>query len=292
MMKKFSSFGVLLLLLSFSLTANAQDYLRGDVNGDGKVGIPDVSQLVDLLLENNGSTNANADVNLDGQVAISDVTVLIDYLLTGSWGDEPVIPDEECVDLGLPSGTLWATHNVGAANPEDCGDYFAWGETVPNKEYYWWGTTAWITVENGQLFVTKYNTKSTLGPVDNKTELDPEDDAAYVNMGPSWRMPSQEQIFELFDNCTWEWTQVNGMNGQMVTGPNGNTVFFPASGVRIAYDLDYVGEEGFYWSRSLHPAPIPSTGAQGIHLSWEFFELGGGSRCNGLTVRAVRASQQ
>ena len=134
-MKKFSSFWVLLLLLSFSLTANAQDYLRGDVNGDGKVSIPDVSMLVDLLLENNGSTNANADVNLDGQVAISDVTVLIDYLLTGSWGDEPVTPDDESVDLGLPSGTLWATHNVGATNPEDCGDSFAWGETVPNKEY-------------------------------------------------------------------------------------------------------------------------------------------------------------
>ena len=262
MMKKFSSFlVVLVLLMSASFSAGAQESVRGDVD-------------------------------LDGVVAISDVASLVDYLLKGSWPDDPVTPPEyESVDLGLPSGTLWATCNVGAVNPEDCGDYFAWGEVVPNKEYYWWETTAWVYVENGKIYLSKYNTKSTNGEIDNKTELDPEDDAAYVNMGPEWRMPSRDQIFELFDYCTWEWTQVNGMNGQMVTGPNGNTVFFPASGIRLAYDLDYVGEEGFYWSRTLNLPPVPSTGAAGIHLSWEFFEFGGGSRCNGLTVRAVRATQ-
>ena len=289
MMKKFSSFlVVLVMLMSVSFTAGAQEPVRGDVDQDGMVGIADVARLVDNLLQG----VAEGDVDLDGVVAISDVASLVDYLLKGSWPDDPVTPPEyESVDLGLPSGTLWATCNVGADNPEDCGDYFAWGEVVPNKEYYWWETTAWVYVENGKIYLSKYNTKSTNGEIDNKTELDPEDDAAYVNMGPEWRMPSRDQIFELFDYCTWEWTQVNGMNGQMVTGPNGNTVFFPASGIRLAYDLDYVGEEGFYWSRTLNLPPVPSTGAAGIHLSWEFFEFGGGSRCNGVTVRAVRASQ-
>ena len=289
MMKKFSSFlVVLVMLMSVSFTAGAQEPVRGDVDQDGMVGIADVARLVDNLLQG----VAEGDVDLDGVVAISDVASLVDYLLKGSWPDDPVTPTEyESVDLGLPSGTLWATSNVGAVNPEDCGDYFAWGEVVPNKEYYWWETTAWVYVEDGKIYLSKYNTKSTNGEIDNKTELDPEDDAAYVNMGPEWRMPSRDQIFELFDYCTWEWIQVNGMNGQMVTGPNGNTVFFPASGIRLAYDLDYVGEEGFYWSRTLNLPPVPSTGAAGIHLSWEFFEFGGGSRCNGLTVRAVRASQ-
>ena len=288
-MKKFSSFlVVLVLLMSASFSAGAQESVRGDVDQDGMVGIADVARLVDNLLQG----VAEGDVDLDGVVAISDVASLVDYLLKGSWPDDPVTPPEYAsVDLGLPSGTLWATSNVGAVNPEDCGDYFAWGEVVPNKEYYWWETTAWVYVENGKIYLSKYNTKSTNGEIDNKTELDPEDDAAYVNMGPEWRMPSRDQIFELFDYCTWEWTQLNGMNGQMVTGPNGNTVFFPASGIRLAYDLDYVGEEGFYWSRTLNLPPVPSTGAAGIHLSWEFFEFGGGSRCNGLTVRAVRASQ-
>ena len=288
-MKKFSSFlVVLVMLMSVSFTAGAQEPVRGDVDQDGMVGIADVARLVDNLLQG----VAEGDVDLDGVVAISDVASLVDYLLKGSWPDDPVTPTEyESVDLGLPSGTLWATCNVGAVNPEDCGDYFAWGEVVPNKEYYWWETTAWVYVENGKIYLSKYNTKSTNGEIDNKTELDPEDDAAYVNMGPEWRMPSRDQIFELFDYCTWEWIQVNGMNGQMVTGPNGNTVFFPASGIRLAYDLDYVGEEGFYWSRTLNLPPVPSTGAAGIHLSWEFFEFGGGSRCNGLTVRAVRATQ-
>ncbi len=289
-MKKFSSFFVVLLLTSISFAANAQEYSRGDVDQDGKVSITDVTCLIDNLL----SGVAEGDVDQDGKVSITDVTCLIDYLLSGEWTDDPVTPPDEyeSVDLGLPSGTLWATRNLGAAHPEDCGDYFAWGEIVPNKEYYWWETTAWVYVEDGHIYLSKYNTKSNNGEIDNKTELDPEDDAAYVNMGPEWRMPSQDQIFELFDYCTWEWTQVNGMNGQMVTGPNGNTVFFPASGIRIGYDLDYVGVEGFYWSRTLNLPPVPSTGAAGIHLSWEFFEFGGGSRCNGLTVRAVRASQE
>ena len=129
------------------------------------------------------------DVDQDGIVNIHDVTFLMNYLLEGSWPDEPVTPPDnhEWVDLGLPSGTLWATCNVGANAPEEYGDHFAWGETSP-KDVYNWSTYQWC---NGSMFtLTKYNTESSLGMVDNKTELDPEDDAAYVNWGPSWRTPT------------------------------------------------------------------------------------------------------
>ena len=131
------------------------------------------------------TTNAtvkNGDVNGDGSIDISDVTELIAYILTG--GSVTPDPAHESVDLGLPSGTLWATCNVGATAPEEYGDYFAWAETVPNKDFYQWSTTPYVVIEDGQVHFTKYNTKESLGPVDNKTELDPEDDAAYVNWGP------------------------------------------------------------------------------------------------------------
>ena len=88
-----------------------------------------------------GMEYPRGDVDYDGQVSIKDVTCLIDYLLNGTWGDEPVTPpdDHEYVDLGLPSGTLWATCNVGANAPEEYGDFFAWGETEP-KDLYEWST--------------------------------------------------------------------------------------------------------------------------------------------------------
>ena len=232
------------------------------------------------------------DVNQNGSVTIADVTTLIDYLLTNEW-PEPT-PAEEYVDLGLPSGILWATHNVGANNPEDLGDFFAWGETAPKANYVW-DNTAWLYVEDGQKRISKYNTKSNYGPVDNKTELDPEDDAAYVNMGSEWRMPSKADIDELIENCTWEWTQLNGMNGQLITGPNGNTMFLPAVGERMETDMYHLGEAGNYWSRSLHvvneTVSFP-TGAYKIYLTEDGLSWNTAERPCGFPVRAVRIAQE
>ena len=109
--------------------------------------------------------------------------------------------NHEWVDLGLPSGTLWATTNVGASKPEEYGDYFAWGETKP-KSVYDWDTYKWCKGDDYHQ-LTKYCNLSNYGDngfVDNKTELDPGDDAAYVNWGSKWRMPSLEQMQELRDN--------------------------------------------------------------------------------------------
>ena len=165
-------FFTLLLMLAVALpsVANAQD-IHGDVNDDHEVNIADVNAVIDAVLGD--GNNTAADINRDGEVSVADVNVLIDIIL-GSYE----IPEEhEWVDLGLPSGTLWATCNVGANAPEEFGDYFAWGEIAP-KDYYDWNTYKWC--DNSGYSLTKYCTDSYYGTVDNKTELDPEDDAAWM----------------------------------------------------------------------------------------------------------------
>lgn len=296
-MAKFSSLLVVLLLMPVSFTAHAEEYPRGDVDRDGAVNISDVTCLIDNLLKG----VPEGDVDQDGLVNISDVTSLIDYLLSGSWPDDPVTPPDEgdWVDLGLPSGTIWATRNVGANAPEDYGDYFAWGETKP-KDYYGWSTYKWSINRYYDGYIwrynfTKYCTNSLQGYnsfYDNKTELDPEDDAAYVNWGPLWRMPTTEQQQELVENCTWTVTTQNGVKGRMVTGPNGNTIFLPVAGryvedLALGYSyLQYAGSWGDYWSRTLSSAECNRAYNLSIEsgVSWKYSI----ERYVGMTVRAVR----
>ena len=268
------------------------DVLRGDVNGDSQRNISDVTALISAVLyEDYSSVNiANADMTGDGVVNISDVTMMIGCLLNENWPDEPSQDEDDWVDLGLPSGTLWATRNVGASSPEDYGDYFAWGETTP-KDYYDWSTYKWCN--GSQNTMTKFCTKSSYGDngfVDNKTELDPEDDAAYVNWGSSWRMPTLEQFEELYDNCTSEWTTRNGVKGCLVTGPNGNTMFLPAAGSRWYDSLDD-GSNGTYWSRTLHSSGPYGTGSLYFSSGYWYWDCVY-ARSDGLTVRAVRVSQE
>ena len=168
----------------------------------------------------------------------------------------------EWVDLGLSSGTLWATMNVGADSPEDYGDYFAWGETTTKSEYNWstykWmtdGMSSWqgvnkYTYPDGQTDAVWYDEYGNfIG--DNKTVLELADDAANVNWGGDWRMPTKEDQDELRTQCTWTWEQKNGVNGYTVIGPNGNSIFLPAAGCRDDSDLDYASSYGGYWSSSL-----------------------------------------
>ena len=157
----------------------------------------------------------------------------------------------EYVDLGLPSGTLWATCNVGANSPEEYGDYFAWGETEPKSDYTW--GTYFDTDDGGNSF-KKYNYNNDGG----LTELLPEDDAATANWGSEWQMPSDDQIDELYNSSytTTEWTQVNGVNGRKITSKsNGKSIFLPAAGYRKGTSLINAGGDGGdggYWSRALN----------------------------------------
>ena len=153
--------------------------------------------------------------------------------------DGGIINGHEYVDLGLPSGLKWATCNVGANNPEDYGDYFAWGETTTKSEYIWGNS-----LTDG-LSISELQSQ---GIIDGDHNLTPSYDAARANWGGSWRMPTEAEQRELIDNCTWERTTQNGVNGYKVTGPNGNSIFLSAAGYRDGSSLYSAGEYGYYWS--------------------------------------------
>lgn len=150
----------------------------------------------------------------------------------------------EYVDLGL--SVKWATCNVGTTTPEGYGDYFAWGETSTKETYNW---STYFDYDEDTKSFPKYNNEG------GKTILDPEDDAAYVNWGGSWRMPTQAEWQELLDNCTWEWTTQNGIDGYKVTsnkeGYTHKLIFLPAAGYRSGSNLSNEGSKGQYWSSSL-----------------------------------------
>ena len=282
-MKKF--FILLCVAAVFSVAGYSQTY-RYDVNGDGVVTAADVTALYDYLLGNVPGGD-QFDVNGDGVVTAADVTALYDYLL----GNVPSRDEHEYVDLGLPSGTLWATMNVGANSPEEYGDYFAWGETTP-KDYYEWSTYEWCMGDYNKL--TKYCTKSNYGYngfTDGKTELDPEDDAATANWGPEWCMPSREQIEELRDNCTTQWTTRNGVNGSLFTSNiNGASLFLPAAGDRWGSDLYDAGSWGNYWSRTLdgsYPDGAYYLTFDSGNVFWDNLD-----RYDGFSVRPVCMSQK
>ena len=199
--------------------------------------------------------------------------------------------DHEYVDLGLPSGTLWATCNLGAQTPEEYGDYFAWGETQP-KNIYSWNTYKYCNGDNGWNTLTKYCTESGNGYngfTDNLTILLPEDDAATVNWGSEWCMPTQSQWEELYQYTTNTITTQNDVRGLFLTGSNGNSLFLPAAGRLYEGENNHdYNSNGWYWSNSLLIG-LP-------HCAWrlnfvsDIYNLGGLPRSYGHSIRAVRST--
>ena len=190
------------------------------------------------------------------------------------------------VDLGL--SVKWATCNVGATKPEEYGSYYAWGETEP-KTTYDWSTYKWCNGSWNNF--TKYNTRSSFGTVDNQTVLELADDAAAVNWGVAWRIPTDGEWGELLDECTWEWKNAykGTTAGYLVTSKtNGNSIFLPAAGYRINGGLSLAGNDGYYWSSSLNP-DYPSDPRCAWYVSFDSGSVfrGNSSRCCGQSVRAV-----
>ncbi len=145
------------------------------------------------------------------------------------------------IDLGLPSGTLWACCNVGASSPEDYGGYYAWGETEEKESYTW---------ENYIHADGEYGTSHDIGTDIAGTEYD----VAHVKWKGSWQMPSQAQVKELVENCTREWETQGAINGYTFTGPNGNTIFVPVAGFIFDSTNIFDNNDGRYWTSSLGPS--------------------------------------
>ena len=252
-------------------------------SSDESVALVDEDGLVKAI---RGGTCTITASTTDGSALVATCEITIHKDESGTIGGR------DYIDLNLPSGTLWATMNVGASTPEDYGDYFAWGETTgykSGKTTFTWTTYAHCQGSNNTL--TKYCFKSTdvYGTIDNLTELEEIDDAAYVNWDSNWRTPTLAQLIELFDSreLTIEWTTQNGVYGRKFTcKTNGNSIFLPAAGFINGTSLNGVGSNGNYWSRTLNTSYIPT---QAIR---QFFHSGGMSRgslerCYGQSVRPV-----
>lgn len=235
------------------------------------------------------SNTAVATVNDDGNVtakAVGSATISAttqDGNLTATCL-VTVYPIPEAVDLGL--SVKWASFNMGASSPEEYGCYYAWGETEPKDSYYW-QTYKWCNKNINTL--TKYNTDSSLGIVDNKTRLDLEDDAARTNLGGNWRMPTLVEIQELIDNCTIEWTVNKGVSGRRFTskkkGYTNKSIFVPAAGYRSNIASYREGIYGSFWSSTLDPDD--QNYARGLGFSQNAVGWSEYMRFYGRTIRPV-----
>ena len=222
------------------------------------------------------STNATYSFTVTGNR-----TLVANFVVSGG-------SSHEYVDLGLPSGTLWATCNVGANVPEEYGDFFCWGETQTKDSY--------IGTQYGSYGnFTKYCNNSNYGHngyIDNLTTLLPEDDAATANWGESWRTPTYEEWNELLNNTTNTWVTRNGVNGRLFTSSNGASLFLPAAGGYWASNHQYAGGGGYYWSSSL--GMVAPDGACYLNINEAYYadHLNNGYyRRYGFSVRAVHAPQ-
>ena len=223
--------------------------------------------------------------------------------------DENINVNISVVDLGLPSGIKWATCNVGASNPWDYGNYYAWGETKTKSKYYW-DTYKYCNATNTLLI--KYNKNASNGTVDNKTTLEPADDVATAVFGADYSMPTTADWSELSSQCYWVWT--TNYNEQNVSGYivyraksdgdkggkvyNGGTapasyslsdahIFLPAAGYRSNSNLNLAGYAGHFWSSSIGEN-FPGSAKDCVFYGYDVCSLCASSRFLGHSVRPVK----
>lgn len=229
-----------------------------------------------------------AYVTLDGQTL---------YGTVKSFTTEKVpVVTPDAIDLGIVVNgkkIKWGSFNLGATKPEEYGDYYAWGETETKDNYSW---STYKLCNGSYSSLTKYNTSSSYGPVDNKTVLEtgPDgDDVASKKLGGKWRMPTDAEWTALQDNCTWTWTSDynnTGIAGRIVksnvSGYTDKSIFLPAAGYRSDTDLLNAGSYGYYWSSSLY-TDYPYYARIVYFYSDYVYRYGYGYRCYGLSVRPV-----
>ena len=203
----------------------------------------------------------------------------------------PNFNGHDYVDLGLPSGTLWATCNVGASKPNDFGQYFSWGDTSgytadqvgrgdgKKKFASDWSDYKW-SVNGSSSNFSKYKTTG--------ATLELEDDAAHANMGGDWHMPTPAQIQELINtaNTTRTWIKMDGVYGSLFTSKkNGKSIFIPAAGDAWDGSVNFSGSSAGVWSSMLSKSNV--LGGQHFYFNSNVVLLGDGHRYDGLSVRGV-----
>ena len=183
-----------------------------------------------LKAEAAARAKAEEDARLKAEAA---VVVKVEETAKVQVQDKQIQKSDEAVDLGLPSGLKWASCNIGASSPEERGEYFAWGEIDPKSNY------------------TDFNSitrKKRMKQINSDANFD----VATAKLGASWYIPTNADFEELINNCTWEWTTLNGVNGYMITGSNGNSIFLPATGYRDGASCNNDETSGEYWSSTPH----------------------------------------
>ena len=227
---------------------------------------------------------AAADENFANTILINQPIVFVKakpFKENGMEWDEDDELDLECpddnhphmIDLGLPSGTMWACCNVGANKPEDYGGYFSWGETAEKNIYSW------------DIYIHSDGSSDTYHDI-GKDIVGTQYDTAMANWGHQWLMPSESQMTELFENCTSAWTTINGVNGRIFTGPNGATLFLPAAGYHYDNRLYSDGEIGMYWSSTINRYHYYR--ANRLYFNETSNSISYDDRANGLSIRPVK----
>ena len=319
-----------MVLMAVSLQTTAQNITsRYDVNRDGDVTVTDVIYLVNYILGMEVSeepqlilsaTNVTVAIGDTASVIISggsskylsysndasvaypvvkDSTLFIIPVSIGC--TEVTVRDAQgvcdyninvivtgvapasvvAVDLGLPSGLKWANYNIGASQPEEYGSYYAWGE-VKEKNIYDW--KSYIHCDS-----TMYSIHNIGGDISG-TQFD----AARMNWGNSWRMPTHDEMQELIENCSWIWTSINGVYGRQGTGPSGETIFFPAAGCHVGDATYSLGSYGNYWSASCVTStsfdsglPLGTANAYYLNVSKYYIYIDTYYLNDGYSIRAV-----
>jgi uncharacterized protein (TIGR02145 family) len=277
---------------TYTIATSANPADGGTVTGGGTY-----NEGVPVTLRANANTNYTFDHWQDGStsnprtITVTASATYTAYFTYGGGGSGNGNANGHAyVDLGLPSGTLWATCNVGATTPEGYGNYYAWGETTTKSTYNW---STYRYCNGSSTTLTKYCSSSTYGNngfTDNLTTLQLSDDAARANWGGDWRMPTKAEWEELKNNTTVTWTTQNGVYGRKFTASNGNSLFLPAAGCRNDGSLYYAGSSGYYWSSSLD-TDNPSY-AWGLTFSSGYCYMDYYSRYCGQSVRAVLSASK
>lgn len=257
--------------------------------------------LLIALLIASGSLTTDAqiskyDLNGDDKLTVADITVLVNAIMSGV-GETP--SNVIAVDLGLPSGTLWANMNVGATSSSDDGLYFAYGETTgytsdtSDGHVFNWANYKYCNGTNTSIW--KYCTTSKSGAVDDKTTLEPKDDAAHENWGDGWRIPTKADMQELLDNTQKYFYRNKGVWVLQLTGKNNNMIEIPLSGNRYNSTISGQGTTARYWTSTVR---LTADGNTEAYTLWALqngtiysLESSSGTRCYGYPIRAVRSNQ-